>query len=738
MNYLYLALIVASITGLYFLFKKIKLTNKKYFGKIISVLIAVIFFIFYFLSGANLLAGEGTISLIENSPFDSAADTFFVALTCHLFIAVHVFVIMYSFFDYKIFKNLFNIFSIVFCVLVLFTLDKFLYSYECSFNDITGEAYYLKSYLWIKWLMLIEIGYIFFLTVYSNIKFRINIKKADIKGIIIGILMVLLFSIPPYVPLTVVGNIGFSLTKGFTLYHRLYLYLGFFLMFFIYFLLREKDGEFSRMVLLYISLTTLISYVQNDSFSIFIHPTSWPLHLCNTAMFIVPLCLIFKTEKLFYFTFFINVIGALLAMFMPSYGAEKTATSYRCVSFYINHIMAFMMPVLCVFCNVYQRPKLRQFIYSMAAFLVYFITMLIFNAWFTNYDPDVDFFFLNSDYIVTKVGKWAEDTRLITIEFNIKDLNFKFYPLYQTLFFLVYVILGLAEWFLYSLLFSIEDFYKNVRTKEREIDYYQDLLFKKYNTKKLGDCMNQESVGKLLIKDFGKKYGKNTYFAVDNINISVKEGEVIGFLGPNGAGKSTTIKCIVGIQPPTKGELEVNGYNIVSEPMQTKMQLGYVPDHYALYENLTGREYLNYIADLFEVSKEEREERLNTLLNSLHMEQSIDKQIHTYSHGMKQKIAVIASIIHNPKLWILDEPLTGLDPVSIFEVKECMKNHAKNGNIVFFSSHLIDVVEKLCTRIIIINDHHVVSDVNLEDLKNKKIDLEKYYLECIGEKELAK
>ena len=157
-----------------------------------------------------------------------------------------------------------------------------------------------------------------------------------------------------------------------------------------------------------------------------------------------------------------------------------------------------------------------------------------------------------------------------------------------------------------------------------------------------------------------------------------------------------------------------------------------MPDHYALYEKLTGREYINYIADLYGVTKEERDARLEKLLKDLRMQASIDREIRTYSHGMKQKVAIMSALIHNPKLWILDEPLTGLDPNSIYEVKECMKEHAKNGNIVFFSSHIIDIVEKLCDRIVIIKKGEIVTSTTLDALKEKGVGLEEFYLNIIG------
>ena len=171
------------------------------------------------------------------------------------------------------------------------------------------------------------------------------------------------------------------------------------------------------------------------------------------------------------------------------------------------------------------------------------------------------------------------------------------------------------------------------------------------------------------------------------------------------------------------------GYDIEHQPIEAKECIGFVPDHYALYENLTGRQYISYIADLYGVSKEDRETRLVDLLDRLGMKAAFDKQMKTYSHGMKQKITIIGALIHNPKIWILDEPMTGVDPNSIFEIKECMREHAKKGNIVFFSSHLIDVVNNLCDEVIIIRHGDFVLSANIQDLKDKHIDLETLFLE---------
>ena len=243
--------------------------------------------------------------------------------------------------------------------------------------------------------------------------------------------------------------------------------------------------------------------------------------------------------------------------------------------------------------------------------------------------------------------------------------------------------------------------------------------------------MNNNNEIKLELKHFSKKYGTNKHYSVKDASFEVFGGEIFGFLGPNGAGKSTIIKSIVGIQPLSEGAIEVCGYDVSNEPTKAKYNIGYVPDHYALYEKLTGREYINYIADIFDVTEEERNERLNKYIKIFQLEHAIDSKIATYSHGMKQKITIMAALVHNPKVWILDEPLTGLDPNSIFQVKECMRIHAAEGNIVFFSSHLIDIVEKLCQRIAIIRKGEILCVKTLEEIESSGLSLEEFYMQTI-------
>ncbi len=239
----------------------------------------------------------------------------------------------------------------------------------------------------------------------------------------------------------------------------------------------------------------------------------------------------------------------------------------------------------------------------------------------------------------------------------------------------------------------------------------------------------------LEIKNLTKCYGTSDVKAIDNMSLTLKEGEVFGFLGPNGAGKSTTIKCVVGILPYDVGSISVCGIDIKKNPIAAKQNIGYVSDNHAVYERLTGREYVCHVASLFGVDKELVEQRSEKYLKMFRLKQAFDAPISTYSHGMKQKISVIATLVHAPKLWILDEPLTGLDPQSSYLLKQAMREHAKEGNTVFFSSHILDVVENLCDRVCIINKGKVGEIIEIADLHEKKQSLEKLFIETIGEGE---
>ena len=237
----------------------------------------------------------------------------------------------------------------------------------------------------------------------------------------------------------------------------------------------------------------------------------------------------------------------------------------------------------------------------------------------------------------------------------------------------------------------------------------------------------------LTVDNLFKHYKNAKYISARNISFKVNPGEIFGFLGINGAGKSTTIKCITGIIPFTAGSIKICGHDIRDDSYEAKRNFGFVPDNHAVYDKLTGVEYINYLADLYKVPKEERQETFERLAKIFNMENAVNNQIMSYSHGMKQKISIMGALIHSPKLWILDEPMVGLDPKSIFEVKNYMREYAQAGNSVFFSSHNLDTVQLLCDRAVIIHGGRVLQEIDLADYRKKGKDLEKEFMQLTDE-----
>ena len=235
------------------------------------------------------------------------------------------------------------------------------------------------------------------------------------------------------------------------------------------------------------------------------------------------------------------------------------------------------------------------------------------------------------------------------------------------------------------------------------------------------------------IKNLTKVYSGSVK-AVDGLSLAVRKGEIFGFLGPNGAGKTTTIKMIVGLLKPTEGTINVENVDIVSSPVKAKMKMGYVADEPLVMEKITGVQYLNLISDVFQLPPEVRIDRAARLLRNFKLADAVKDPISTYSHGMRQKLSLIAALIHNPDLWILDEPIVGLDPESAFILKQMMRNHAKTGNTVFFSTHVMEVAERICDRIGIINKGKLEFVGTVEELRTLRGQgsLEQLFLEVTG------
>ncbi len=239
----------------------------------------------------------------------------------------------------------------------------------------------------------------------------------------------------------------------------------------------------------------------------------------------------------------------------------------------------------------------------------------------------------------------------------------------------------------------------------------------------------------LRIVNYSKSY-KNGHKAVDQLSLDVQSGEIYGFIGHNGAGKTTTIKAIVGILDLTEGDIFVNGHSIKSEPLLCKQTLAYIPDNPDLYDAFTGIDYLSFIADLFGMSTKERENQIKKYSEAFELTPYLGDLIASYSHGMKQKLALISAFIHSPKLLVLDEPFVGLDPKASHTLKQLMREFCDKGSAIFFSTHVLEVAEKLCDQIAIIKAGKLIAKGKVADVIGNQ-SLENVFMELIDNESLS-
>lgn len=234
----------------------------------------------------------------------------------------------------------------------------------------------------------------------------------------------------------------------------------------------------------------------------------------------------------------------------------------------------------------------------------------------------------------------------------------------------------------------------------------------------------------LRIKNLTKKYGDFT--AVDDLTLDIAPGEICAFIGHNGAGKTTTLKCAIGIHTFDEGEIYIDGISVKTDPLTAKSRTAYIPDNPDVYEFLSGIQFLNLIADIFGVSAEERNARINDLADRFELTSALGTKIGSYSHGMKQKLVIISAFLHSPKLIMMDEPFVGLDPKASHILKELMREHCTSGGSIFFSTHVLDVAEKLCDRVAIIKGGRLVKQGRMDEVRGDA-SLEEVFLELEGE-----
>jgi ABC-2 type transport system ATP-binding protein len=236
----------------------------------------------------------------------------------------------------------------------------------------------------------------------------------------------------------------------------------------------------------------------------------------------------------------------------------------------------------------------------------------------------------------------------------------------------------------------------------------------------------------LEIKGYTKVYGEGRK-AADNVNLTVESGDIYGFIGHNGAGKSTTIRAVVGVLDFTEGEILIDGHSVKTEPLECKKITAYIPDNPDLYENLTGIQYLDFIADVFEIGSSERQDSIKKYAEMFEIYDSLGDQISSYSHGMKQKLAIISALIHEPRLIVMDEPFVGLDPKASYILKQIMHEMCEKGTAIFFSTHVLETAEKLCNKVAIIKKGRITVSGSMEEIIGDQ-SLEEVFLEDEDEK----
>ncbi len=559
-----------------------------------------------------------------------------------------------------------------------------------------------------------------------------GIGKRIAKACLFAFLYLVAF-MPVYFLQLLFGAVGQE-AQDFTLTHRLLIYGCFIVPVAIYFFNRRKSDEEKHFLLVLLALSGFIQY-----FAFQPHRTGsaiLPLHLCNTAIMLMFFAYAFKVKSIYYFTYFINVLGAICAIILSS--SSDHFVLMKNVVYWYNHYYAFFLPLLGVALGVFKRPSLKLMSSSLIVFTIYVVCVFFLNSYLNS--PifegkyNADYFFLYSDFFIDKFAFAIPLKYDFVWEYTLFGAPVTAYPLFVFAIYAVFILLTFVIWGFYMMIFNISDSHRLLakRKKMQRVDRLN--LLKELDGRPLNSPLRPEGANMVKISNFSKTYSGSDKKSVDDLSLEIHDGEVFGFIGHNGAGKSTTIKSLVGIQSITEGTIEIEGYDIARQPLEAKLRIGYVSDNHALYEKLTGREYVSYVADLYMVSEKDKNERIEKYVKMFELEHAIDNEIKSYSHGMKQKTMVIAALIHNPKVWVLDEPLTGLDPTSSYQIKECMRQHADAGNIVFFSSHVIEVVEKICDRIAIISGGKLRRISTMEELKAEGVSLEQLYLQYAQKK----
>lgn len=720
MNFLILFLTLALATTFIFTYKDEFKKNK--IIKIISVLLFIVYL--FRLFTFDKINNTFNVLLYDiETPIDSVSTwlfsqgmTIFMIMLRWITMVSLILLVLHSFFNTLEVKWVGATLGLISGLLnfIFFKNNLIAFEGEVMMTSYRSIQFFIENAL------LLGLSLIVFYQLIKNKDLWLNYKK---WYRVVFVCFITMFALMPQALLVNLFGYYGEIPDEFTASHIFVIVFPFIFMLLIYFVMRKTSQSDKDWLITLLAFAGFVQYffIRRESLA------ALPLHLCNTAVILLLFAVVFKIKRFFYFSYFANVLGAIAAIILPNYSSDLF--SYSVIHFGYNHLYAFIIPILAVAFHTFPRPNLGHMYKALAVFSVYFVVVIFLNAWFNNYTT-VDYFFTYSDFLTDMFG--ARELQYNNVlEFNVKDLTFRFFWAFQLIYYFVFIILMFASWFVYDAFYQMVDQHYLLRQKQKKMNLDHLRMLELLDGRKPSEPMNPGGADMIKISHFSKRYGQSERYAVKDFSLEVLGGEIYGFLGHNGAGKSTTIKSIVGIQSITEGEIEVCGYSIKSQPLEAKLRIGYVSDNHAVYEKLTGREYINYVADLYRVSKDLRDQRLNDLAEKLSLTHAIDQMIKSYSHGMKQKLVVIASLIHEPPVWILDEPLTGLDPISSYQIKEIMREHAKKGNIVFFSSHVIEVVEKICTKIAVITQGELTGVYDINVLKDKNVSLEELYMKGI-------
>ena len=712
--YIFITVASAILIPLYFVYRKLGKDENK-LQKIISI---VLFFANFMTLYYDFAIDKATI---KNSLLFKPALTVFMVILRSMTPAVVACAMFAPYYENQTVKRICRyILPVVTLLNVIFLRENMVAMFGAGYNCFYNYRTY-AFLLEISLLILLSVVYLF--NYIKDKDFKESGKLIGRMFIVFALLFIAFFQQSGL--LIFFGEYG-SAVENFNPIHRVTLYLTVVFLICGYVFMRNKSERDKHLFFSFLTFSALVQYFYEHRTGL----SGLPFHLCNTAVILMFAAHIFKLRGVFYFTYFVNVLGALFALILPS--VNRDAFTLINVHFWYNHIYAVVLPLLGVALKVYDRPTLPMMYRAIGIFTIYFVSVVIINAWFNNYEP-TDYFFIYGDFFADKAPSILGPLKYnFVLEIPIGQLKFKIYYLFQLSVYAGFIVLMFIMWLIYDYLYKVSDRHYELQLiknkKKMDMLNIQGLRM----GQQIGEPLSKEAIGMIKIDHFTKKYAGSKNPSVEDLCLEIKDGEVYGFLGHNGAGKSTTIKSMVGIQNITSGDIIIDGYSIKNQPLEAKLRMGYVSDNHAVYEKLTGREYINYIADLYLVSQEDRDQRIEKYVKMFNLVDAIDREIKGYSHGMKQKIVVIASLIHNPKVWVLDEPLTGLDPTSAFQIKECMREHANNGNIVFFSSHVIEVVEKICDKICIIQRGKLVCQHAIKDLAKEGKTLEQLYMQHVA------